>query len=77
MQAHTPIELFVIQRVKEERLKKAISQDTLSVLMGLSKKFVSKAENPNRAEKYNLNHLYKIALILECGIREFLPENTI
>ena len=76
MHAHTPIELFVIQRVKEERLKRSMSQDTLSSLIGLSKKVVSKAENPNRAEKYNLNHLNKIAEIFECRIREFLQEKS-
>lgn len=77
MRALTEIEQHVIERVKEIRVSKGFSQDKLSVLMGLNEKFVTKVENPNRAEKYNLNHLNKIAEILECSIKDFFPEGFI
>jgi len=70
----TEIEQYVIQQVKNRRLILNISQDKLSVMMGLSEKFVTKVENPKRAEKYNLNHLHKLAQILNCSIRSFFPE---
>ena len=74
MAAVTPLELYVIQKVKKERLLRSISQDKLSLLMGLSKKFVSKVENINRTEKYNLNHLNKIAAVFNCSMRDLIPE---
>lgn len=77
MRALTEIEQYVIERVKEQRTSKGISQDKLSVLMGLNEKFVTKVENPNRIEKYNINHLNKIAEILECSIRDFFPDGFI
>ena len=77
MRALTEIEQYVIDRVKLERTERGISQDKLSVMMGLNEKFVSKVENPNRLEKYNLNHLNKIADILRCSMRNFFPINPI
>jgi len=77
MRALTEIEQYVIEQVKKRRTSKGISQDKLSVMMGLNEKFVTKVENPNRIEKYNINHLNKIAEILECSIRDFFPEDPI
>jgi len=74
MGEHSEIEQYVILKVKEKRISKGLSQDKLSILMGLNEKFVSKVESPKRAEKYNLNHLSNIAAILECSIRDFFPE---
>lgn len=77
MPALTEIEQYVIERVKEKRTSKGIAQDKLSVMMGLNEKFVTKVENPNRIEKYNINHLNKIAEILDCSIRDFFPDGFI
>jgi len=77
MCALTEIEQYVIERVKEHRISKGLSQDKLSVMMGLNEKFVTKVENPNRIEKYNINHLNKIAEILDCSIQDFFPNGFI
>jgi len=77
MCALTEIEQYVIERVKERRISKGLSQDKLSVMMGLNEKFVTKVENPNRIEKYNINHLNKIAEILDCSIQDFFPNGFI
>jgi transcriptional regulator with XRE-family HTH domain len=74
MRKLTPIEQFIIERVKQIRLAKGISQDKLSTMMGLNEKFISKVETPNRAEKYNINHLNKIAEVLDCSVKDFLPD---
>jgi transcriptional regulator with XRE-family HTH domain len=74
MRALTEIEQYVIEQVKQKRISASVSQDKLSTMMGLNEKFVTKVENPNRIEKYNINHLNKIAEILKCSTREFFPE---
>ena len=68
------IEQFVIDKVREIRLSKRVGQMNLSLAMGLNGKFVGNVESPKTPDKYNLNHLNKIAQILECSIKDFFPE---
>lgn len=70
----TEIELYVINEVKKRRLKKGISQSTLSCRMDMSSSFVSHVESLKRRAKYNLNHLNRLAHILECSPKDFWPE---
>ena len=71
------IEQFVIDRVRELRMKAGISQINLSVDMGLNAKFVGNVESSKTPDKYNLNHLNKISEILECSIKDFFPNQPI
>lgn len=71
------IEQFVIDKVREIRLLKDYGQKQLSIEMGLNSKFVGNVESTKTDDKYNLNHLNKIAEILECSIKDFFPEKPI
>lgn len=71
------IEQYVIDKVREVRLLKSISQASLSIQMGLSDKFVGNVESLNQPSKYNINHLNKIASILGCSIKDFFPDEPI
>ena len=73
----TKIDEYVIDKVREIRLQKGISQSELAGRIDLSRGFIGDVENPKHKAKYNLNHLNKIAIALECSIRDFLPENYI
>ncbi len=68
------IEQYAIDKVREKRIEAGISQEALSLKMELNSKFVGNVESVKRTTKYNLNHLNKIAQILQCSIREFFPE---
>lgn len=70
----TEIEQYVIDRVREKRIQAGLTQAVLSVAMDLNPKFVGSVERSSTDDKYNLNHLKKIADILGCSIREFFPE---
>jgi len=70
----TRLDLYIINRVKELREAKGISQDNLSVLMGFSEKFVGSVENPTLGAKYNIRHLNLLASALECTLWDLLPE---
>jgi len=70
---NTEIEQYVIKRVKEIRIEKGISQAKLSHLIDLSVGFVGNVENPKHIAKWNLNHLERIAKVLEVSMREFFP----
>ena len=73
----TDIEQYVIDRVREKRIQAGLTQAFLSVAMDLNPKFVGNVERAKTDDKYNLNHLNKIAEILGCSIKDFFPDEAI
>jgi transcriptional regulator with XRE-family HTH domain len=71
------IEQYVINTIRELRIKKGISQRSLAYQLNVSEGFIGNIENPNYRAKYNLNHLNEIAIILECSPKDFLPEKPL
>lgn len=75
--SNTEIELYVIRRVKELRLKANISQAELAFKLDLSVGFLGHIESPKYPAKYNLNHINKLAKIFSCSPKEFLPQEAL
>jgi transcriptional regulator with XRE-family HTH domain len=73
----TAIEQFVIEKVKQFRLKAGFSQAELAFRLGVSLSFIGNAENPKYPTKYNINHLNKFAEIFNCSPKDFLPETKL
>lgn len=71
------IEIFVIDRVREFRVKAGFSQSDLAYELGVSYGFIGKIESQNFRSKYNLNHINKLAEIFNCSPKDFLPEKKI
>lgn len=69
------IEDYVINAVKERRIKKGLSQAGLAHLMDVSEGFIGNVESPNYRAKYNLNHINQLAKILDCSPRDLLPKS--
>ena len=69
-------ELYVIEKVKQRRQELGISQQQLAYLMDLSIGFVGKIESPKYPSKWNLDHINKLADVLQCSPRDFLPEGA-
>ena len=59
------IELYIVQKVKEQRKKRKMSQRYLADCL---------IENENDDTAYNIDHLNEIAKIFDCSIRDFFPE---
>ena len=70
----TKIDLFVIERVKEKRLERNLSQSELAYELGMSVGFIGKVESPKYPAHYNIKHLNDLAKILKCSPQEFLPK---
>lgn len=68
------LDWYIINRVKEIRKEKGMSQSELSVAMGYSDKYIGSVENPNLKAKYNISQLNRLAKALKCGLWELLPE---
>lgn len=73
----SPIEQNIIDKVREMRKLKGISQRTLAYMIDMSPGFIGNVENPKERAKYNFNHINRIAEALECSPKDFLPEKPI
>ncbi len=73
----SPIEQYVIDKVRDMRIKAGLTQAVLSVAMDLNPRFVGSVERVKTDDKYNINHLNKLAIIFECSIKDFFPEKPI
>lgn len=71
------IEQFVIDKVKEIRVSKGISQAKLAHLIDLSVGFIGNVENPKHVAKWNLNHINRISKELDVPFKDFFPEKGI
>jgi transcriptional regulator with XRE-family HTH domain len=74
---NTDIEQYVIDKVKEIRTSKGISQAKLAHLIELPVGFIGNVENPKHIAKYNLNHLNRISKELDVEFKDFFPEKAI
>tara|TARA_Y100000815_G_scaffold272894_1_gene302815 strand:+ start:290 stop:523 length:234 start_codon:yes stop_codon:yes gene_type:complete len=71
------VEAYIIERVKERRKEKNLSQIALSQKLGMSDSFISHVESNTRRAKYNINHLNAIAEVLQCSPKDFWPDKAI
>lgn len=68
---------FIVEKVKEERVKRNISQIKLSEILGFkSPNYVAKIETRKHNVSYNLVHLCKIAEQFKMEVAEFLPKKN-
>ena len=71
------IERYIIEKVRDMRKEKKLSQIALSQKLEMSSSFVSHVESVRRRAKYNINHLNKIAKIFNCSPKDFFPEKPL
>ncbi|MBL7743129.1 MAG: helix-turn-helix transcriptional regulator [Chitinophagaceae bacterium] len=71
------IDSYVIERVKEKRLEKNLSQAEIAYELDLSVGFIGKVESSNYPAHYNLKHLNELAKILKCSPQDFLPKKPL
>lgn len=67
------IDLYIINKVRELRVARKISQLKLSIALGLAEGAVSKIENPKQRAKYNIRHLNLLAKALKCNPADLVP----
>ncbi|WP_036603390.1 helix-turn-helix domain-containing protein [Olivibacter sitiensis] len=68
------IELYVINKVREMRTARNVSQAELALKLGLSVGFIGHIESPKHRAKYNLNHINELAKVFGCSVKDFLPD---
>lgn len=73
----TEIEIYVINKVREYRIAKNISQAELSDRIGVSLGFIGKVESFKYNSKYNLNHINNISKALGISPKNLLPKESL
>ncbi len=68
------IEIYTMQKVKERRLQLEISQRYLADYLNIHHSYVSLVEDMDSDAAYNLDHLNEIAIVLECSVKDFIPD---
>lgn len=71
------IEVYVINKVKEKRLEKNLSQADLANELNMSVGFIGKVESSKYPSHYNIKHLNQLAKILDCSPQDFLPKKPL
>ena len=71
------IGLFVIRQVKEKRLELKISQEDVASILDTAHGFIGQVESHKYPAKYNLNHLYKLAVEFACSMKDLFSEKTL
>jgi transcriptional regulator with XRE-family HTH domain len=73
----TEVDKYVIEKVKERRVKKGFSQSQLAFELELSNGFIGMIESGKYGKKYSVSQLNEIAKVLECSPRDFLPKEAL
>jgi transcriptional regulator with XRE-family HTH domain len=77
MTAKTPIEWYVVQKVREKRLERSLTQLQLSLELGYSEGYIGKVESKKLPDHYNVNQLNSLARILKCSLQDFFPKKPL
>jgi len=70
----SPIEQYVIDRVRAMRKEHGLSQRDLAYQLDIDQSFLAAIESPKNRAKYNLSLLNEIAKIFKCSPKDFLPD---
>jgi len=71
------IDTFVIGKVRERREHLRMSQSELATHLNVSNGFIGMVESRRSTSKYSVEQLNRIAIILDCSIRDFFPEHPL
>ncbi len=69
--------MFIVNRVREMRLERGLSQEHIAVHLKLSVGFIGHIESPNFIAKYNAMHLNELAKLFKCSPKDFWPEKPV
>lgn len=71
------IDQYIIDRVREKRKERKLTQDDLADLLHVSKGFIGNVESAKYVDKYSTAQLNELAKIFSCSPRDFLPEKAL
>lgn len=73
----TPIEQYIIDKVREMRKERGLSQRDIAYQIDIDQSFLAAVESPKGRAKYNINHLNELAKLFKCSPKDFLPDQPL
>jgi transcriptional regulator with XRE-family HTH domain len=77
MSKKSRFELAIVERVKQMRLERNLTQDDIAMYLNISRGFVGQIESPNHQSKYSLDQLNKLAIEMDCSPHDLIPDKPI
>ena len=71
----TKLDAYITDKVREMRERLGYTPNDLGNITGISPSFFNSIESKKSHEKYNLEHLSKIAFLFGCKIADFFPDD--
>ena len=71
------IDWFIINKAREMRIERKLTQTHIAVHLGKSIGFVGQVESPKSRSKYNVEHINALSKLFKCSPKDFLPEKSI
>jgi transcriptional regulator with XRE-family HTH domain len=71
------IDTFVLSKVRERREHQRMSQSELATRLNVSNAFIGMVESGKYPTKYSVEQLNRLAIILECSIKDFFPDTPL
>lgn len=73
----SPIELKIIERIRQKRILENHSQAKLAKFLGVTAGYVGQIEMKNSPSMYSYNQINELAKFFNCSPRDFFPEDPI
>lgn len=77
MKPVSAIDRYAIEKVRERRTALGLSQTQLSYMLNVSSSYIGQVESEKYKTRYTLERLNQIAKLLECRLRDLLPERPL
>lgn len=68
---------FIINKIREKRIEKGLSQDDIAIILNVSRGFIGQIESSNFPSKYSLDQINLIAREFKCSPKDFMPDEPI
>ncbi|WP_052956094.1 helix-turn-helix transcriptional regulator [Flavihumibacter petaseus] len=69
----TALDVFIIDKARAFRHEMNMSQTALGIEMGLDPSFIGNIESKKSKDKYNINHVQRLAYIFNRSLCDFIP----
>lgn len=70
-------ESYIMNRIREERVRRGLSQNDVADILNVSRGFIGQIESPNFSSKYSLDQINEMAKELKCSPKDFMPDEPI
>lgn len=73
----SPLELHIVEVVKEKRKALKKSQEDISKILGVTVGYIGQIESKKLKSMYSYDQLNELAKFFKCSPKDFMPEKAV